>query len=598
MSGARPHASASMSFSGLPSASADRPLKRRITSMTGLPLFTSAATSFEPKPFSPNHASNAKAVASVRIPNAVPPPMDPSPNDPNAVFIRPPFKTFPNSHLYPEGLTYNLMAVNPEWFLEPTDFLSEKNTSPNAILYPSELEPPRGWCPALKKELRERGANSWPEGEEPRLRCTFCRRTYAGVNAKSMWRRHVYEKHKIAMANRRENAERGRGRTSTKDTKSKSDKKSSVDKENVTFVKNPTFIASTASNKYAWPSPPRKAGPSVARAGTYSDSSDDEDTPADASVDGVAALDNELLQSPLGTGQHLVQPETPPLTPRKSLNPTVGLSPYEKIELSPYDPLAEPSFRHSPGTVPSAQPWKFNSPSHPLYGKAGDVSLNTATHVSLTFDSSPPCPASLTEKEVTGLSTPEYERLRSEILQSPVKCIKPSPRRLFTMGTMSDPASKPVGFSDVQDLFPDEHLLDAPFGSEWLTSEDPILSMSIYQPLPLKESFEVHTPPLSSPEVESPVLRSTSVLDLNAETGSNASLVGLGIGLLEPFSLDGESFEELLDIEEIYASAKKSKSKPSPKGSRSVPQELMTEPGDSEIVESTRASKRRRTSTA
>jgi hypothetical protein len=34
------------------------------------------------------------------------------------------------------------------------------------------------------------------------------------VNAKSMWRRHVFEKHKIAMANRRNDMERPRGRNS------------------------------------------------------------------------------------------------------------------------------------------------------------------------------------------------------------------------------------------------------------------------------------------------------------------------------------------------------------------------------------------------
>ena len=108
------------------------------------------------------------------------------------------------------------MAANPEWFLDATDFIS---TTPNtdsrdAISYPPQLEPPRGWCPAKKKDLKALGAEGWPEGEEPRLRCTFCRRTYAGVNAKSMWRRHVYEKHKIAMANRREGGDRVRGRTS------------------------------------------------------------------------------------------------------------------------------------------------------------------------------------------------------------------------------------------------------------------------------------------------------------------------------------------------------------------------------------------------
>ncbi|KAI6132745.1 hypothetical protein EV401DRAFT_2053794 [Pisolithus croceorrhizus] len=106
------------------------------------------------------------------------------------VFIHPPFVDFPNSHLYPEGLSYSLMAANPEWFLDQNDFIS--------------LEPPRGWCPAKKKDLKALGPDGWPDGEEPRLRCTFCRRT--------MWRRHVYEKHKIAMSNRRDNHDRTRGR--------------------------------------------------------------------------------------------------------------------------------------------------------------------------------------------------------------------------------------------------------------------------------------------------------------------------------------------------------------------------------------------------
>lgn len=108
------------------------------------------------------------------------------------------------------------MAANPEWFLDRSDFVSNtpKNDSKSVVPYPPQLEPPRGWCPAKKKDLKALGADGWPEGEEPRLRCTFCRRTYAGVNAKSMWRRHVYEKHKIAMANRREGADRTRVRGS------------------------------------------------------------------------------------------------------------------------------------------------------------------------------------------------------------------------------------------------------------------------------------------------------------------------------------------------------------------------------------------------
>ena len=139
-------------------------------------------------------------------------PMDPTPADPNAVFLHPPFTNFPNAEKYSQGLTYTVMADNENWFLDPQDFVSPVNNSPNAIPYPAQLEPPRGWCPAKKKDLKERGGEPWPEGQEPRLRCTFCRRTYAGVNAKSMWRRHVYEKHKIAMANRRDTANPDRSR--------------------------------------------------------------------------------------------------------------------------------------------------------------------------------------------------------------------------------------------------------------------------------------------------------------------------------------------------------------------------------------------------
>jgi hypothetical protein len=140
--------------------------------------------------------------------------LDPLPSDPDAVFLRYPFTTFPNQEAYPEGVTYTTLAENVNWFLDPEDYVYENCKNLDATPYPAALEPPRGWCPARKKDLKEKGPEGWPDGEQPRLRCTFCRRTYAGVNAKSMWRRHVFEKHKIAMANRRNDMERPRGRNS------------------------------------------------------------------------------------------------------------------------------------------------------------------------------------------------------------------------------------------------------------------------------------------------------------------------------------------------------------------------------------------------
>ena len=218
------HLTASQSFNGSSSASiVPRPLKRRLTETPDLNFFTPAAQSFKPRPYTPNGTSApTKPLPTTRnhssLTNLAQPiqAMDPSPSDPLALFLHPPFTNFPDSHLHPEGISYALMAANAEWFLDAADFVSTtpKTDGRDVISYPPQLEPPRGWCPAKKKDLRALGAGGWPEGEEPRLRCTFCRRTYAGVNAKSMWRRHVYEKHKIAMANRREGSDRVRGRVS------------------------------------------------------------------------------------------------------------------------------------------------------------------------------------------------------------------------------------------------------------------------------------------------------------------------------------------------------------------------------------------------
>ena len=210
------HSQPPLSFGHSPNM--PRTLKRRFTAPQ-LNFFTPAAQTFKPKPYTPNSGflppktrppliTRNSSVASLAMPT---PNMDPSPDDPGVLFIHPPFTSFPNSHFHSEGLLFSTLASNTNWFLDPYDFVS---INPNAIPYPPQLEPPRGWCPAKKKDLKERGSEGWPEGEEPRLRCTFCRRTYAGVNAKSMWRRHVFEKHKIAMSNRRDGNERPRGRGS------------------------------------------------------------------------------------------------------------------------------------------------------------------------------------------------------------------------------------------------------------------------------------------------------------------------------------------------------------------------------------------------
>lgn len=202
---------------------AARPGKRRASDASH---FIPAEATFNPRPYQPPHAANSSFRQASRPPpsqasststssrqnsvqrNRPTQAADPTPNDPKAVFIHPPFTDFPDAHRYKDGLTYNLMAANPEWFLDSADFIAPGNDNPDAIGYPSQLEPPRGWCP--QKKTKE----GWAQGDEPKLRCTFCRRFYSGANAKSMWRRHVLEKHKIAMSNRRDNPTGRGGRTS------------------------------------------------------------------------------------------------------------------------------------------------------------------------------------------------------------------------------------------------------------------------------------------------------------------------------------------------------------------------------------------------
>lgn len=47
---------------------------------------------------------------------------------------------------------------------------------------------------------------------------------------------------------------------------------------------------------------------------------------------------------------------------------------------SPYDPLVTPTFRHSTPRLPSDQPWRFPSPSHPLHSTARELSLTSVIH--------------------------------------------------------------------------------------------------------------------------------------------------------------------------------------------------------------------------
>ncbi|KAI0257613.1 hypothetical protein BJV78DRAFT_1278105 [Lactifluus subvellereus] len=569
-------------------------LKRRLTSPPSLDFFTSSTTSFHPRPYQPNlsAAPPPKPPPPARNNSLTHPlpPMDPTPGEPNTVFIHPPFFDFPDSHLYPDGLTYTVMAINPDWFLDSTDFISMHTSNPNAIPYPPQLEPPRGWCPAKKKDLKERGADGWPDGEEPRLRCTFCRRTYAGVNAKSMWRRHVFEKHKIAMSNRRENAERSRKGSHTK---------GGQEKENLLVSKRSGPVNDPQVTK----SRLRSLRP-VASASTLALSERKNDNEYDVDADFPVpsaprvpqgefpvlepALD--LSQPPSFKADSRDSPTPPPNSPR-SVSPEIAPPPRKAslspprpvIPISPYNPLTTPSFRHSPPRLPSDQPWRFPSPSHPLHFTALDASLgmfaspSAGAAVPLAIDVSPVIIAPRDGKS-SSLNTPSVVIFSKKDTGRSTR--KPTPRRLFLSGSLPTPIterlsldrSRPMEESPLRRIggrYTPRALKAATFApartkmsgklvaSPSTFAEDPF--GNLYGPMtetgkPSSSGCTVATP-LSSPNADSPVLRTRRYMsdDKLVKSTLNRELFlkeqSIGLGLLEAFSLNQETADGEDDCE-------------------------------------------------
>ncbi|KAJ7783897.1 hypothetical protein DFH07DRAFT_209138 [Mycena maculata] len=476
MADARPSASTSTS-----TLSPSRPLKRRLISAPDLHFFVPAADSFKPRPYTPHHSAPPAQPERVPIRPIVNHAlsnlnMDPLPTDPDTVFLHWPLTTFPDQHLYPEGVTYTALAENLNWFLDPEDYIYENCKNPNAIPYPAALEPPRGWCPARKKDLKDKGPEGWPDGEQPRLRCTFCRRTYAGVNAKSMWRRHVFEKHKIAMANRRNDLERPRGRNSNKENK--------------------------------------RACKTIKKEGSHDTIVDLDDT---TTAPGAPLIPQGEFAPQLDIA---IRPPASP-TSSRVIPPA-----------SPYDPLLTPSFRHSPPRLPSDQPWRFPSPSHPMH-RSRELSLTMLGGASPVRDS--PIPArSRRRANTTPLSSPCTSIMGFETPES----LGQFPRTFFSVGGTAPLASTPRSpsrrhariSSDVSD----------DWNASSLTSDrNPFVAI-----LGVDGDDGGGSPPSSSPEGESPVVRSAA-----RPTG-----VGLGIGLLEPFILPDSCFDadaDAVDLDEL-----------------------------------------------
>ncbi|THG99900.1 hypothetical protein EW026_g2533 [Hermanssonia centrifuga] len=417
------------------------------------------------------HALTTRAVSRNGTLVAQLPSMDPTPGDNDAIFLHPPFSDFPDAHKHREGLTYAVLAVNPDWFLDATDYQQLNGENSSGVRYPAQLEPPRGWCPAKKKEAKE----SWAEGEEPRLRCTFCRRTYAGVNAKSMWRRHVFEKHKIAMSNRRENQER-KGRGSNKENKEdvprvseRASARGAAKVQLETDPPRPSKLKYRLRTTEDWGKPYA----SLRRAHSLpqpQEVSDDDEDDSPGTLSQVPAKESDLAAADVfQVGASTTPPLTPGLSPSSSNPQSRLLDLSRSIAESPYDPLLTPAFRHSPARLPSDQPWRFPSPSHPLHGNAREMSLNMLAHI----DSSPML-RGLDLSPIVRMSTKEH--FKPSIFSSPLSSLmksnvgasgggdpsksssKPSPRCLFSSGVPTP----------LVDRFKLKHRIpESPFGREF-----------------------------------------------------------------------------------------------------------------------------------
>lgn len=282
--------------------------------------------------------------------------------------------------------------------------------------------------------------------------------------------------------------------------------------------------------------------------------------------------------------QPIGPPISPPLTPPPSLSsdppngpPQISDEPTTIpsgtiIPPSPYNPLLTPSFRHSPPRLPSDQPWRFPSPSHPLHSQTRDVSLSML----IRDATSPLVKGSLVvgASPLVIQSSPISSPLRSELsrssnLETPSsvqRVPKSAARTLFSRSHFSSPLDvRKVGgrhFSRIEgsplarnprmgtghqksisslsdDWFSESSLLST--GALCLDNPGNDPFVAIYNPWTNIGGGSTASPvraPKSSIEGESPVLRSHT----------QSTCIGLGIGLLEPFTLpkDANNIDDLL----------------------------------------------------
>lgn len=371
------------------------PEDEKLPPRTSAPLFTSSSESFNPRPYLPHASSSIQrnrsvsSASSSRNVSSSSTGQQKTPrsiyDDANNVIIRSPFTDFPGAEESQEGLTYRHFQLNTNWYLHVDDFRKEgEDESSGRIVYPSCLEPGRGWCPASKKDVKEKGIKAMGDNIV-KLRCTLCEKEYGGVNAKSMWRRHVLEKHRIPMANRRDETI-GRGRSSSNSNVVSSNKEN-------TFVSRDTPLAEPIQLP---PPKPKKASPGLRQTSNEphqaqsSRKSSPETDPSSSSASVPSSTifcdsttvnqvvdDNESYAAARHSGPILV----PDDTTKTNSKVAFGISNpagFETDEFVFEGPSSDSPTR-TPGRVVKKRkmihPWKYSSPSHPLYQSPDELNL-------------------------------------------------------------------------------------------------------------------------------------------------------------------------------------------------------------------------------
>lgn len=293
---------------------------------------------------------------------------------------------------------------------------------------------------------------------------------------------------------------------------------------------------------------------------------------------------------------------TPPLTPALSPSSSSSVShSFEQTNMvpqSPYNPLLTPSFKHSPARLPD-RPWLYATPSHPLHSLAREKSLCAiaqaeASPVVRGLDVSPvilvpreersgqsiySSPLSLTDrpKDFTLLTKATPGRLLSEaMLPTPFNERIKAQKGGEVQASKGSPVAT-IGFTPIKRKYIP---LLTPLSGAWFASSPakspPGKGLGLMGPIELSDGRTVGrddpfaepyrpwpvspdsaderalSPPDSSPEAESPILRSSQLVQSQSDASQDSSLGSLtsdsssvssafgapaGLGLLDAFSL-------------------------------------------------------------